>query len=442
MKKHFYFIVLISFILLNFGCKKNATEPVETLALTVEDVSCTEAWVKITTANYQTPNTLTLFVNDKADQNISLVSADTILYVDSLLPNQSYKIKAAFVTNNQLQPTNEVVAKTMDTTTHNFTWQTFTFGESGNSTLYDVAIIDENNIWAVGELHMNDSLGNPDPTYYNVAHWDGLKWELKKLFYKGGIWPIKTILAFNENDIWFSGYMRYHNGKFIELPIPDILMGWTINKMWGTSSNDLYAVGNNGNIAHYDGKNWKKIESGINIDLKDISGIPDKKEIWTCGWNYQTGQSMILKITGNDCEIIWDSEIFDPAFVYSGLLNSIAANGNNQFVFVGGQVYRQFLLGNRSAQREWVKTTNGSKVLELGNYGYRIKGSNKNNLFVAGDAAMLWHFNGYTWSKNSELYNTDDRLYGLAVTDNVIVAVGKRYSPGTLGIGLLIVGRR
>jgi len=47
----------------------------------------------------------------------------------------------------------------MDTTSHNFTWQTWTFGEHSSSRLYDVAIINENNIWAVGEIYMKDSLG-------------------------------------------------------------------------------------------------------------------------------------------------------------------------------------------------------------------------------------------------------------------------------------------
>ena len=38
--------------------------------------------------------------------------------------------------------------------------------------LYDVAIIDENNIWAVGEIWIADtsSLGY---TKYNAVHWDG-----------------------------------------------------------------------------------------------------------------------------------------------------------------------------------------------------------------------------------------------------------------------------
>jgi len=68
-----------------------------------------------------------------------------------------------------------------DTTSHNFKWQKFTFGQHSSSALYDVAIIDENNIWAVGEIYTNDTLGNPDPYAYNALHWDGIKWEVKKI---------------------------------------------------------------------------------------------------------------------------------------------------------------------------------------------------------------------------------------------------------------------
>ncbi|GAB6283729.1 MAG: hypothetical protein STSR0008_25320 [Ignavibacterium sp.] len=57
----------------------------------------------------------------------------------------------------------------MDTTSHNFSFETWTFGgEAGSSVLYDVAIIDENNIWAVGEIRISDTTSeaktaNPQP---------------------------------------------------------------------------------------------------------------------------------------------------------------------------------------------------------------------------------------------------------------------------------------
>jgi hypothetical protein len=365
------------------------------------------------------------------------------------MPSQIYSFQVSSIQNPV--SSNKVTAATLDTTSHNFTWQTFTFGEHSSSTLYDVAIINENDIWAVGEIYMNDSLGNPDATCYNAVHWDGGEWELKRIPFTGSCSavmypPIRTILAFSDSDIWFArgGSLVHFDGQnyFNDCGMNSFLTG-SINKIWGSSSNDLYIVGNEGNIAQYQNGSWTKIESGVDTDLKDISGTTNGKEIWTCGWSNSTGRVSLLKINNSNVESLWDSQTNTTLNIYRGtLLNSLFANGNSEFVLVGGQVLRHTTFYKNQVKLEWVKTFNGSKVLELGNYAYRIKGSNKNNIIAAGDAAMIWHFNGATWYKYSELYNLEDRLYGLAVTENVIVAVGKRYSPGTLGGGLLIIGRR
>ncbi|MBK7500058.1 MAG: hypothetical protein IPI19_13450 [Ignavibacteriales bacterium] len=69
----------------------------------------------------------------------------------------------------------------------------------------------------------------------------------------------------------YSNYLR--NGK--------------LNKLWGISSNDLYAFGNNGNIAHYNnGSSWTKIESGTTLNLTDIVDNIGKKFIF-CGFIYK-----------------------------------------------------------------------------------------------------------------------------------------------------------
>ena len=162
----------------------------------------------------------------------------------------------------------------MDTTSHNYTFETFTFGDISNSVLFDVAIINENNIWAVGEINIADTSINGYTTY-NAVHWDGSQWELKKILYQGSFWIIRTIFAFSGNDIWFSAFVRYDGQNFIELPIPPILMGWTMNKIWGSNSNDLYVVGDNGNIAHYQNWQWSKITSGTDVGLLDVWGTPD-----------------------------------------------------------------------------------------------------------------------------------------------------------------------
>ena len=74
-----------------------------------------------------------------------------------------------------------------DTTSHSFTWQTFEFGDDGASpsSLKDVAIINDSDIWAVGSVYLNDSTGQPDYNAYNAIHWDGNKWNIKRLKYYG-----------------------------------------------------------------------------------------------------------------------------------------------------------------------------------------------------------------------------------------------------------------
>ena len=56
-----------------------------------------------------------------------------------------------------------------------------------------IANIDENNIWAVGEIYMLDSLGNHDPHAYNAVHWDGLNWEMLRIFFPRFFMVIMTL---------------------------------------------------------------------------------------------------------------------------------------------------------------------------------------------------------------------------------------------------------
>ena len=162
------FFVSTALLLLN-NCDSTDPKLEPDLKLELKDVSCTEAWLQLTTNNIQLPATINLLKNNVLSQIFVLNTQDSLLYIDSLLPNQNYSLQVSSIQNPV--SSNEVSATTMDTTSHNFTWQTFEFGQHSSSVLYDVAIINENNIWAVGEIYMNDSLGNPDndhnTSYFN-----------------------------------------------------------------------------------------------------------------------------------------------------------------------------------------------------------------------------------------------------------------------------------
>jgi len=146
-----FVLALFSFGL--FSCKKGNPVPPDQqpqISLSLEDVSCTEAWLKLTTSNISLPADVELLKDNIFIETINLSSADTILYIDSLLPNKTYNLSSIIQSNNppageagQTIRSESLPITTLDTTSHNFTWQTWTFGgDAGSCTLYNVAIID------------------------------------------------------------------------------------------------------------------------------------------------------------------------------------------------------------------------------------------------------------------------------------------------------------
>ncbi|MDP2362777.1 MAG: glucosyl transferase [Ignavibacteria bacterium] len=314
-------LLLLPLLFTAVSCNKptEPPPPPENYALEIiaADASCTEVWIDVKTPNTLLPQIFTLTENGEEKGSVKIDKADTTIVIENLLPKKSYKYQL----NNNEHKSNETEITTLDTTSHNFTWQTFEFGEYGNSLIWDVAIIDENNIWAVGEIYMNDANGNPDPQSYNAVHWDGAKWELKKIGNQGG-WACHTVFAFSAIDIWFEGTINWdgsnytvHQNGWPLMPNGD---GWRINKMWGSSRNDLYAVGNGGNIAHWNGSSWRKMESGTQVDLLDVYGTPDGKTIWACGYSGDYAVTVLLRYNGNT----WSK-------VYEGSPNN---QNNNEYI--------------------------------------------------------------------------------------------------------------
>ncbi|MGH7601795.1 MAG: hypothetical protein ACREOI_35990, partial [bacterium] len=101
------------------------------------------------------------------------------------------------------------LATQADTTSHNFVFQIDTLGDGSSSLLNDVFIIDENNIWAVGEIYLKDANGQFIYPPYNAAQWNGRTWNLLKIPVKdfGGLttsFPLKTVFGFTPNDVWVA----------------------------------------------------------------------------------------------------------------------------------------------------------------------------------------------------------------------------------------------
>jgi hypothetical protein len=98
-----------------------------------------------------------------------------------------------------------------------------------------------------------------------------------------------------------------------------------------------------------------------------------------------------------------------------------------------GDVFRQSILDLNVIRRDPVR---------LGGYAYRIRGAERNDIALIGDASMMWTWNGFSWRRHGQIANMDDRLYGLAISATLIVAAGTRFGSALNRNGLVWIGRR
>ncbi len=410
----------------------NETKPTLTLAL--EDTSCTEAWLQLKTKDLELPAQLTLKQYNPSGDSISQIfllnTQDSLLYIDSLLPNQNYSFQISSILY-QVSSAQQPVT-TMDTTSHNFTFTSWTFGTVGSSVLYDVAIINENNIWAVGEIMIADTSQNGYTTY-NAVHWDGNEWELKQIpfYYNGQIFysTVKAILVFNENDIWFGIANLIHwNGTTYQSISTSSVFPALVNKMWGTSSNDFYIVGTNGQIAHYNGSNWQLIESGTTLNINDIWGdFNDKTQEWE-----------ILAVCGNILQG-WEE---DRAIIridninQAVQLNAVGSKWPLSGIWFKSRI-KYYVIGSGIYQTNQLGETWQGNPLDITTYFVnRIRANVINDVVIVGAYGETLHFNGFTWkSFFSETSLSNGTYLSVGIHNDLITAVGYQSAQAVITVG-------
>ncbi len=384
------------------------------LTLKTEYVGVTDAELQLHVKNRPENTVFRLLRNDSTVLNGQLTTDDTLLYEENLRPNQNYSYQAILLKDGKkIMQSNSMTVNTMDTTSHEFTWEMIEIPSPyGSGLLRDVAIIDENNIWAVGEIY-SDSAQPWLP--YNAVHWDGEKWELKRIPFDacGAVKfpPIQAVYAFSVNDIWFArgGSLTHFDGNeyFNDCRMNPLLDG-SITKIWGTDSNNLYAVGGVGTIAHYNGSDWQKLESGTNLPIQDIWGIDDGKDpsfiLAVASKKLNTPPPQLLQISNNEVK-----NRFLP--IYRSL-TGVWFQDPSRIFLCGGGVYQ-------SKHNNWQEFTEIPLI-----FTNRIRGSNINDIWAVGDFGFVVHFNGVNWKIQQELALADGNYYGLDVTDNLITAVG------------------
>lgn len=306
---------------------------------------------------------------------------------------------------------NLAVTKTLSATSFNYTWQQFSLGSGDNpNALYGVWGTDENNVYAVGGVTIND-------TVYGIIHWDGVEWKPVKYF--GGGYAIHGFAA---NDIWVIGGGVFHfNGTIWEeytFRDPVILANISYTSVWGTSSNNIYFGNSGGTIVHWNGSKAQVVYTNPSIvQVKDMDGYaPD--------FIIGVGTGMIpplLAVKYNG--INWNQLPISSNWS----LNAVSIVNRNHIFFAGDGIFE--MRGN-----------NFVRVLSPGYYSWNLSYNRKNGVIASsGDFDGVYINNGNEWRNYKGLITTDNTSYsGIFQINNYIFCVG---STATGNKAKIIIGK-
>ena len=419
MNRIFKLTLVVGCCTLLTGCPDNSVNlPTHNLTLTVESVTCIEAFLRISLASSETQRALTLYRGNSTIAMMTMTGSDSVFVDDGLLPGKTYTYTLASSKWNA-----SAQATTMDTTSHNWNWEIDTLGIA-NSYLYDIAIVNDTLAYAVGGVYLNDSTGHFDQQPYNLEIWNGQTWKLQKLFADGFPPIIKSVFVVNQNNVWFDPWFHSDGQTFQVLPSDPIFFAQGIDKMWGDPSG-IYVVGTSGFIGHQTFNNgiWTKIATNLTTEIHDVWGgsnpaVGNNIVLSAMCNKYWFGDARLLRLSSSGAldSIRWGMQLYPPYSVWF--------NSTSQVYVCGGGMFR---LQNGA----WISMANGLPSIFLN----RVRGNGDNDLFVAGDFGVVAHFNGVSWQVYNQLQLPDGNYESIAIRNNLAIAVGWYNGQGYIAIG-------
>ncbi len=313
----------------------------------------------------------------------------------------------------------------IDTTSHNFIWTEFTnVGNENNMT----------GCWVFG----------PSCVYANngwMHKWNGSNWETLNLYCPdpligkniNGSMSGMSMFAFDTSDYWLTNGIPFHytgGGIIQSYRITYTIAPHVLHSAWGTSSNDMFFVGDTGTILHFDGTNWTRMSTPTTKDLQNVWGTASN-DIWAAGYNSSTGQGTLLHYDGS----AWREDVLSTsgtasAYGVRGLYESDSA-GHKFIAVSGSEVFK------RRDNGAWtIDTTvpNGDHI------GIGVYGNAANDLLIVGGWGVVAHWNGIGWHRYDPFYDPSATGYGAnyaSIKGNTACVIGIKN-----GTSWVLIGQR
>lgn len=422
-----------AYLFIFYSCKENPIipppplpqpVPKDTITLSLEQVTHASASIKVTNTANNIKSLIRIFRISNSTENViaeyTIKVKDTVVVDDDnglgLQLNSMYKYYASRIDSvgTKKDSSNLLEAKTLDTTSFNYTWHEYTIGENGSG-LYGIWGTDENNVYAVGEIHLNGNI-------YGALHYDGVSWT--PVDSTGGY----SIWGFGPNDIWVAGggvfhfdgirwkqFDSYAIGNQV-FPLDTVFFNNTNYRgIWGASPYDVYFTSSWGRVVHWNGTKAELLFSRNGETLRDIDGY-SKDFIVAVGVDFLP-PSLTIYYDGQT----WKDF---PNVNNDYAINSVSIVNNKHVYFGGDGIF------------EW-KQNGFSKIVSTGYVVWDMAYNRQTGEIVAcGVLDGIHIFNGTTWKSFKKQITTDNTTYSdVFLFPNRIFCVGSSNSRAKIIIG-------
>jgi hypothetical protein len=192
-----------------------------------------------------------------------------------------------------------------------------------------------------------------------------------------------------------------------------------LNRVWGTSADDIFAVGRNGTVLHYDGTSWTPMQSGTTETLEGVWGA-SSSDVYVTGENgtilHYDGASWSPMQSGTteNLGVVWgtsSSDVFVAALPgYAGQILhydgtswspmqqrawGVWGSSPDDVWAVSGEYAVYYYDGIR-----WTVAWRPANYIASEGLS-TIWGTSSTDVWVAGNAGVALHYDGMEWSGRS-----------------------------------------